>query len=251
MDSSQTYQKLLPQTELVFKVTPIHPSLRTYLSPDNTKGEHCLSLKCPTLALQSLHPNVQPPARISETRSSERLAKHFLLSLMEEDRQKSLGMLGEVFGLAAMFQFYLDFWALAIKKSDKKEEPPDFPASTGNYRSIKFSDEKGREKKENWRDVKSVMADLRKSYWSTHPLATSKPILRWEDDREVWRSVGDVVLRAQQDFKTDIELDATYEKDILLLSSAMELCVFRLEKFHSKFSERAKEVKNSNKCILL
>ena len=250
MDSSQTYQKLLPQTELVFKVTPIHPSLGTYLSPHDTRGEHCLSLKCPTLALQSLHPNVQPPANISQTRGNERLAKHFLLSLMEEDRQKSLGSLDEVFGLAAMFQFYLDFWALAIKKSDN-EEPPDFPASTGSYRNIKFSDEKGREKKENWRDVKSVKTDLRKPYWSTHPLATCKPILRWEDDREVWRSVGDVLSRAQQDFKTDIEMDARYEQDILVLASAMELCVFRLEKFHSKFSDRAKVVKNSNKCILL
>ena len=37
-------------------------------------------------------------------------------------------MLGEFFGVAAMFQFYLYFWALAIKKSDT-EEPPDFPAS--------------------------------------------------------------------------------------------------------------------------
>ena len=251
MDSSQTYQKLLPQTELVFKVTPIHPSLGTYLSSNDTRGEHCLSLKCPTLALQSLHPNVQPPANISQTRGNERLAKHFLLSLMEEDRQKSLGSLDEVFGLAAMFQFYLDFWALAIKKSDN-EEPPDFPASTGSYRNIKFSDEKGREKRENWRDVKSVMADLRKYYWSTHPLVTSKLILRWEADREIWRSVGDVLHRAQQDYnKADIEMDARYETDILLLASASERCVSRLEKFHSKFSDRAKVVKNSNKCILL
>ena len=95
------------------------------------------------------------------------------------------------------------------------------------------------------------MTDLRQEYWSTHPLATSKPILRWEDDREVWTSVGDVLLRAQQDLKADIEMDARYEKDILVLASAMELCVFRLEKFHSKFSDRAKLVKNSNKCILL
>jgi len=249
MESSQTYQKLLPQTELVFKVTPIHPSLLTYLSPNDKRGEQCLSLKCPTLALQSLHPNVQPPANISQTRGNERLAKHFLLSLMEEDRQKSLGMLGEVFGLAAMFQFYLDFWALAVKKSDIEEEPPDFPAPNGNYRSIKFSAEKGRERKENWRDVKSVMTDLRKCYWSTHPLATSKSILRWEDDREVWRSVGDVLLRAQEDFSlADIE---RYEKDILILASAMELCVFRLDQFHSKFSDRAKVLKKSNKCILL
>jgi len=250
MDSTQTYQKLLPQTELVFKVTPIHASLRTYLSPDDKRGEHCLSLKCPTLALQSLHPNVQPPSRISETRGNGRLAKHFLLSLMDEDRQMSLGMLGEVFGLAAMFQFYLDFWALAVRKIDT-EEPPDFPASTGNYKNIKFCEETGREKKENWRDVKSVMTDLRQDYWSTHPLASSKPILRWEDVREVWTSVGDVLFRAQQDLKTDIEMDDRYEKDILILASAMELCVFRLENFHSKFSDRAKLVKNSNKCILL
>ena len=251
MDSSRTYQKLLPQTELVFKVTPIHPSLRTYLAPDDTRGQHCLSLKCPTLALQSLRPNVQPPTRISETRGNERLAKHFLLSLMEEDRQRSLGMPGEVFGLAAMFQFYLDFWALAIKKSDT-EEPPEFPAKTGNYKNIKFSDERGREKKENWRDVKSVMTDLRQDYWSTHPLATSKPVLRWDDDRETWRSVGDVLFRAQQDSKVDIdEMDPRYERDVLLLASAMELCVFRLEKFHSKFSDQANMVKNSNKCILL
>jgi len=250
MDSTQTYQKLLPQTELVFKVTPVHLSLRTYLSTDDTRGEHCLSLKCPTLALQSLHPHVQPPSRISETRGNQRLAKHFLLSLMDEDRQKSLGILGEVFGLAAMFQFYLDFWALAVRKKDT-EEPSAFPASTGNYKNIKFSDEVGREKKENWRDLKSVMTDLRQEYWSTHPLATSKPILRWEDDREVWTSVGDVLLRAQQDLKADIEMDARYEKDILVLASAMELCVFRLEKFHSKFSDRARLVKNSNKCILL
>ena len=244
MDSSQTYQKLLPQTQLVFEVTPIHPSLSTYLSPDDTSGEHCLSLKCPTLALQSLHPNVQPPARISETRGNGRLAKHFLLSLMDEDRQKSFGMQGEVFGLAAMFQFYLDFWALAVRKTDM-EEPPDFPASPGSYKVIKFSDKAGRERKENWRDVKKVMIDLRQGYWSSHPLASKKPILRWEDDREVWNSVGDVLLRAQQDIKADVE------KDILILANAMELCVFRLEKFHSKFSDRAKVVKKSNKCTLL
>jgi len=100
--------------------------------------------------------------------------------------------------------------------------------------------------------VKSVMADLRKYYWSTHPLVTSKLILRWEADREIWRSVGDVLHRAQQDYnKADIEMDARYETDILLLASASERCVSRLEKFHSKFSDRAKVVKNSNKCILL
>ena len=89
------------------------------------------------------------------------------------------------------------------------------------------------------------MIDLRQGYWSSHPLASKKPILRFEDDREVWNSVGDVLLRAQQDIKADVE------KDILILANAMELCVFRLEKFHSKFSDRAKVVKKSNKCTLL
>lgn len=205
---------LLPQAEFLVRLP--HASQRTYLSvPSDKEQQHCLSLSC--TSLNQFQAPVKPPENLSKT----------------------------------MFQFYLDFHALATS-ADDEESQPGFPAHPGNFKQV------GRNSVKNWRSSEKVMMDLTQDYWATHPLLRcttsetegSKLVFAYGEDVGKWKLVAEVIRQAQVADSTKRK-ESEKRKDLLVFFEAMDTCVFRLDDLHSEFSDRARELSKKKICNLL
>ena len=239
---------LLPQAEFLVRLP--YASQRTYLTvPSDKEQQHCLSLSC--TSLNQFQAPVKPPENLSKTRADKKLAKHFLMRLFAADDKKKLGIKADVFAHAAMFQFYLDFHALATS-ADDEESQPGFPAHPGNFKQV------GRNSVKNWRSSEKVMMDLTQDYWATHPLLRcvtsetegSKLVFAYGEDVGKWKLVAEVIRRAQVADSTKRK-ESEKRKDLLVFFEAMDTCVFRLDDLHSEFSDRARELSKKKICNLL
>jgi hypothetical protein len=206
----------------------LHPSERTYLPLPGPGPSSCLSLSC--ASLHQCCARLTVPEDLGVTRQDDSLARHFLLRLWGID-QDQLGLepenLGGVFGYAAMFQFLLDFWSLAVAR--RGGSLPTFPGRPGGDHKP-FDSCRLLEPAAGWRTAAEILVSLQEDYWARHPLLPGPRALRLhpeqEEDRQLWGRVGRVLAGR-----------AGGREEVKVLTEAMAVCFTRLEKVHKQFNE--------------
>ena len=214
-----------------------HGALATYLPPSSPLPS-CLSLSCSSLA--PLCRVLPEPLDLATTRDTPALARHFLLQLQTRDQER--GARPGHLGYAAMFQYYLDFFALAVK-AEGQEECPTFPASPRegvSYQSKACDWSNG--EWEGWRGLEEVQASLQLPYWQSHPLQGQG----WQcypEDKVLWQEVGKV-----------LGLAPVGRGEVTLLAKAMVTTCAKLDSLHRVFHGGLREKKEGmsrRKCSVM
>jgi len=206
-----------------------HESRVTYLQLNKKISQSkCLSLSCGSI--DKLIPS-EKKHDLNNTMMNDKLAKHFLLQLWKKDEKDS-----NKFGYAAKFQFYLDFYALAVQRIDSKDENIEFPAKPAKYTRDKFelADPKD---PVGWIKPRNFHQKLKQEYWTSHPL-------RNENQDKVWIKVGKVI----EDCSDSKELtDERKEEMLETLVEAVRNCKYELLKMHKEFKNDGIDARKKGK----
>ena len=216
-----------------------HGSITSYLGLNSGSPlQSCLSLSCSSLA--PLCSSLPVPLSLATTRDQPLLARHFLLRLWQMDRSKEAGP--ELLGYTAIFQFYLDFYALTVTR-DGGEVAPEFPAQSKTeccYRTEMF--DYRNEKWAGWRTVEDVRASLQLSYWTDHPLAGGKE--GWQcypEDREMWGEAAKVLESVEE----------VGMVEVVRLGGVMSQCSTRLDSLHKQFIGGLTSQQGKGCCLVM
>jgi len=218
------------------KKTEKHGSLATYLHLPKESHQQikCLKLSCNSLT--SILP-IDNPEDLNFTMMNSVLAKHFLLKLWKKDQDNSSS--SSQFGYAAMFQFCLDFYALAVKRDDGKDDV-EFPAEPAKYTRYDF-ELTNPESSKGWIFPRNFQDKLRQEYWKSHPLCKEK--------QERWVEVGKVIKKCSGTNTGELE-DKEIEKMLKVLAEAVDKCVDELMEVHDEFQDHARQRKKGC-CTLM
>lgn len=233
---SQEEGLLGQMADLVGRSQPsTHPALATYLP--STSSLPCLSLSCSSLGqvCRSLPSSMD----LATTRDTPDLARHFMLQLHRKDREKECeeGM----FGYAAMFQFYLDFYGLAVE-SEGLEGRVAFPARPQEGRTFLTAMFSYRDPgTQGWRGLGEIRAALALSYWTNHPLRQAA-WRSYDEDHDMWAKAARALV-----------VEEVGMEEVLVLADTMARCCARLAGLHSKFHKDlvAREGKTPRRCQIL
>ena len=215
---SQEEGLLGQMTHLVGRTEPsIHPALATYLP--TTSSLPCLSLSCSSLGpvCRSLPSSLD----LATTRDTPDLARHFMLQLHRKDREKECEQ--GMFGYAAIFQFYLDFYGLAVESGgvEGRVAFPARPQEGRDYLTAQFSyRDPG---SPGWRSLGDIRAALNLSYWTSHPLRQGA-WRSYDEDHDMWAKAAEALV-----------VEEVSMEEVLVLADAMARCCARLAGLHSKF----------------
>jgi len=149
--------------------------------------------------------------------------------LQDLDAKKNCGR--EELGYASMFQFYLDFYALAITSTGlegsqsfpvKPQDGRSYDTKNWNYTDIESP---------GWKPLRDVQTTLNLLYWRSHPLQQSWRCLGMAgyDDKDTWR-IASEALRAEP----------FGEDNLLALADTMSAFSSRLEPIHKEFQIKLK-----------
>jgi len=193
------------------------------------------------------------PKDLGATRADASLARHFLLRIWGIDRKllaDGENDLKGVFGYAAMFQFLLDFWSLAV--ATQVPDQPVFPGRPGGDHRP-FDSTKLLDPLHGWRTADEIMSCLEEEYWTTHPLRPCPQPLKMHnldlspqdlaEDRRKWARVGEVLERAKSRVdvrkagQVEVREKAADKEDVKILADAMAICFHELGKVHVQFNE--------------
>ena len=183
-----------------------------------------------------------PPPNLAKTRESLTLATHFMLMLQDLDSKRNCDR--EVLGYASMFQFYLDFYALAVT-STGLEGSQAFPVKPQDGRSYDPNHVWNRKdiNSPGWKPLKEVQSTLNLQYWRSHPLQHSWRCIEVDDhdDNKTWRGASDA-----------LKAESFGENDLLALARTMSMFISRLDPFHKEFQKslRAKAIQR-RRCHIL
>ena len=160
--------------------------------------------------------------------------------LQDVDSKKNCGK--EELGYASMFQFYLDFFALAVT-STGIEGSQAFPVKPQEGRCYDTKSWDSRNiRSPGWKTLQDIQASLKLLYWRSHPLCDSWRCLEVPgyDDKDTWTGVSES-LKAEQ----------FGEEELLVLADAMSFWASRLEPFHKEFQLKLKARANQKRrcCI--
>ena len=189
--------------------------------------------------------NNQPtsPPNLAKTRESPTLATHFMLMLQDMDAKNSCEE--DEFGFASMFQFYLDFYALAVT-STGLEGSQAFPVKPQDGRSFDTKNWSYRElNSPGWKPLQQIQSGLNLLYWRSHPLRNSWRCLEvfGDDDKDIWRGASEALRAEPFDFG---------ENELLALADAMSAWTSRLEPIHREFQVKLKAKANQRRrCYIL
>jgi len=165
-----------------------------------------------------------------------------MLMLQDLDSKSSCDR--EVLGYASMFQFYLDFFALAVT-STGLEGSQAFPVKPQDGRSYDPNHVWNRKdiNSPGWKPLKEVQSTLNLQYWRSHPLQHSWRCLEVDDhdDNKTWRGASDA-----------LKAESFGENDLLALARTMSMFISRLDPFHKEFQKslRAKAIQR-RRCHIL
>jgi len=137
----------------------------------------------------------------------------------------------EELGYASMFQFYLDFYALAIT-STGLEGSQAFPVKPQDGRSYDTKNWSYRDlKSPGWKLLKDVQTTLNLLYWRSHPLQHSWRCLEVTgyDDKDTWRIASEA-----------LKAEPFGEDNLLSLADTMSALSSRLEPIHKEFQIKLK-----------
>jgi len=241
---------LLPQMKDVMKGR--HGSLTTYQATPMVGMEACLSFSCKSL--NSLVP-LPKPQDLNNTMMNTNLAKHFLLKLWKKD-QAEHGDTTNLFGYAAMFQFCLDFYALAVRREDSDAEV-EYPARPAKWKREQF--ELTKPNSEGWRESREIWDRLQHNYWRNHSLLQlvsqiKGPLnLSVEDDSErvKWVKTANVIRNCSATENKFDEEDM--EMMLKVLSDAVRMSVTKLLPVHQEFQDAVnnKHKKGIGCCVVM
>lgn len=166
---------------------------------------------------------------MAKIRDSPDLAKLFMNYLRKIDLNldPNLDCGDDTIGYAVMFQFYLDFYEVAVLSSATERDVfPARPQEGCKYNTSQFSSHKF--KSHGWRRLRDIQATLKDTYWTTHPL--TEGTWKCKEDHDMWAKTAEVlaVVCRREDPKEITEEEA------LVLSNTMDICCVRLGKLLKK-----------------
>ena len=137
----------------------------------------------------------------------------------------------EELGYASMFQFYLDFYALAVTSTGlegsqafpvKPQDGRSYDTKNWNYRDMTSP---------GWKTLKDVQTTLNLLYWRSHPLQHSWRCLEVAgyDDKDTWRIASEA-----------LKAEPFGEDNLLALADTMSALSSRLEPIHKEFQIKLK-----------
>ena len=163
--------------------------------------------------------------------------------LMLQDMDSKRNCDKEELGYASMFQFYLDFYALAVT-SNGLEGSQAFPVKPQDGRSYNTKNWSYRDiKSPGWKPLKEIQTTLNLLYWRSHPLQSSWRCLEVAgyDDKDTWRGASEA-----------LKAESFGEDDLLSLADTMSLLSSRLEPFHQEFQIKLKaKASQRRRCHIL
>lgn len=200
-----------------FVTSPSSPSCLSFVnSTSSPSSPFCSSL----LSICNNIPS--SPQNLAKTRESLTLATHFMLMLQDLDSKKNCDR--EELGYASMFQFYLDFYALAVTSTglEGSQAFPVKPQDGRIYDTKKWIDTDI--DSPGWKPLKEIQTNLTLLYWRSHPLQSNSWRCLDVTDKKHWQGASEA-----------LKVESFGEKDLLSLADTMSALSSRLEPIHREF----------------